>query len=348
MSKVSIIIPLFNRESLITATLNSVMCQIHKDWEVVIVDDGSTDNSFSVVKLLSQKDKRIKLLKRNRLPKGAPTCRNIGLEYSTGDYIMFLDSDDLLSDSCLQKRLKKMNSLPNSDFLIFQSILFNKQINDLKIVPNILNKPSIDLDRFLNVDYPWNVSAPFIKRSFLIMNNITFTEDLVCHQDIEFSVNLIINSTEYYKFDDIQDVFIRMGEKDKISSKVNEPSYLAGKIRFIELVISFLNSKNLLTDHNKKIIFNLSVYYSMFFIHNYFYIGVFHLLKILRQYSIITSTFISFLRIFSYYLQRPKRKYNIVEKISNKLFELLHYKSQIKDVPPLDSTLGKIFSDDLL
>ena len=98
---VSIVIPLYNRAELIAETLQSVLMQFYQNWECIVVDDGSTDNSFQVIKSLFEKDNRIKVYERNREPKGASTCRNIGIEKSNGEYIIFLDSDDLLDSDSL-------------------------------------------------------------------------------------------------------------------------------------------------------------------------------------------------------------------------------------------------------
>jgi glycosyltransferase involved in cell wall biosynthesis len=86
---VSIVIPNYNRESLIEETLNSVLQQTINNWECIIVDDGSTDNSINLIKHFTEKDNRFKLILRDRKPKGASTCRNIGIAHSRSQYIVF-------------------------------------------------------------------------------------------------------------------------------------------------------------------------------------------------------------------------------------------------------------------
>lgn len=94
---VSIIIPNFNRATLIGETLDSILDQSYPHWECIVVDDGSTDASESVVREFIEKDDRVCFYKRpENLPKGANSCRNFGFEASKGDYIQWLDSDDLL------------------------------------------------------------------------------------------------------------------------------------------------------------------------------------------------------------------------------------------------------------
>ena len=75
---ISIIIPTYNRACILPQALNSVMAQTYEHWECIVVDDGSTDDTLTVLEVYNKKDKRIKYFKRQRKPKGAPTCRNIG------------------------------------------------------------------------------------------------------------------------------------------------------------------------------------------------------------------------------------------------------------------------------
>lgn len=100
--KVSIIIPNYNRASLIGETIKSIKNQDYKDWECIIVDDHSTDNSIEIIEKYIFNDPRFRIYKRpfNR-PKGANSCRNYGFEKSTGEFINWFDSDDLMATSHL-------------------------------------------------------------------------------------------------------------------------------------------------------------------------------------------------------------------------------------------------------
>src|SRR5688500_10558850 len=94
---VSVVIPVYNRVTLIQETLQSIIDQIYPYWEAIIVDDGSTDGSYDLVLKIAESDRRIKAFRRDREPKGAPVCRNIGVTKSAGQFLIFLDSDDLLA-----------------------------------------------------------------------------------------------------------------------------------------------------------------------------------------------------------------------------------------------------------
>lgn len=106
---ISVIIPVFNREELIGETLESVISQTYRNWECIIVDDGSHDNTPDVVSSYSKQDKRIKFFTRPETrKKGASPSRNYGLEKANGNYIQFLDSDDLLHSNKFEEQLKRL------------------------------------------------------------------------------------------------------------------------------------------------------------------------------------------------------------------------------------------------
>lgn len=134
MKKVSVVIPLYNEESYIEECINSVINQTYKNFEIIIVDDNSIDDSLKVVKKI--KDKRIKIieLKEN---KGVSNARNVGVEYSTGDYLCFLDSDDYWRYDKIEKQIKfiKNKSFIYSNYMYVDK--YGKKIKEV-IVPNKL------------------------------------------------------------------------------------------------------------------------------------------------------------------------------------------------------------------
>jgi glycosyltransferase involved in cell wall biosynthesis len=125
--KISIIIPTYNRAHLIGETLDSVLAQTYPHWECLIIDDGSTDNSIEVIQAYTKQDKRMKLFTRpaHRM-KGANACRNIGLENAVGEYIVFFDSDDLMTPDHLQVKVDGIRHYA-CDYVITRTEFFNKE-----------------------------------------------------------------------------------------------------------------------------------------------------------------------------------------------------------------------------
>jgi len=103
----------------LSKTISSIISQTYKNWECIIVDDVSTDDTRTLVEKYSKSDSRFQFHVREKNPKGASHCRNIGLENAKGDYIIFLDSDDILLDFCLEKRLEYISKNPNFNFYVF-------------------------------------------------------------------------------------------------------------------------------------------------------------------------------------------------------------------------------------
>ena len=100
--KISVITPVFNSATTIGATIESVMAQTYSNWEHICVDDGSTDDTISVIKAYCERDSRINLLVRETEPKGGSSCRNIGATAASGEFLIFLDGDDELLPHCLE------------------------------------------------------------------------------------------------------------------------------------------------------------------------------------------------------------------------------------------------------
>ena len=100
---VSIITPMYNAEKYVGLTIDSVIAQTYKNWEMIIVNDGSKDNCAEIVKEYTQKDKRIKLI--NQPNAGSAAARNNALRNAVGQYICFLDTDDLWDNNFLEKQI---------------------------------------------------------------------------------------------------------------------------------------------------------------------------------------------------------------------------------------------------
>lgn len=107
---ISVVIPLYNKQESISETLNSVINQTHRDFEVVIVDDGSTDNSMSVVKDFELIDSRIRVIAKDN--GGVSSARNLGVVCAKYDYIAFLDADDLWNENYLEEQVKLIKEFP--------------------------------------------------------------------------------------------------------------------------------------------------------------------------------------------------------------------------------------------
>lgn len=220
-SIVSIIIPVYNRQELVKETLDSVLGQTYQNWECIVVDDGSTDDTCKILEEYAQKDSRFKIHIRNREPKGAPTCRNIGISLTQGKYVMFLDSDDLLTIDCLDYRIKKVQDNPDNSAWMFGTGVFNKEIGDTNVVWNKLNTKEDDVIRFLNQDMPWHTSGPV----WLNLNLLHFNEKALSFQDWEYHLRFLILNKNYYK--DLEEKLTGYYRKDNHQKSISAKTFSA-------------------------------------------------------------------------------------------------------------------------
>ncbi|WP_262733119.1 glycosyltransferase family 2 protein [Gaetbulibacter sp. NE] len=224
---ISVIIPVFNRSSLIHYTIDSVIGQTFKDWECLVVDDGSTDDSEAVVQRYCERDTRFKFYKRpSSKPKGANACRNYGLELGVGTYIVFLDSDDLLHSTALEKRLEVMQRKQN-DMVVSHSMAFKERIGDMDLVWNRMAETSSNealLIRYFNTDMPWCTNAVLWSRDFLLKVG-GWNEQLVAWQDWDIHVRSLIMDAKVEIMTGAPDNFVRHTTEGHIGSLYRTKSY---------------------------------------------------------------------------------------------------------------------------
>jgi glycosyltransferase involved in cell wall biosynthesis len=132
--KVSVVIPVFNKEKWIVQTLQSVASQTHENWECLIVDDGSTDKSLTLINSFTASTKgNWKVISRSN--SGQTNARNVGIEHATGDLFAFLDADDLWLPEKLQVQVNFLDRQPEVDALISGYAIFRVgQVNKFRIV----------------------------------------------------------------------------------------------------------------------------------------------------------------------------------------------------------------------
>ena len=103
-TKITVVVPVYNTSDYLTKCINSITNQTYRNLEIILIDDGSTDESLELCKLLAERDSRIKVIHQDN--KGLAETRNKGMELATGEYICFIDSDDYIENTMLEKLLK--------------------------------------------------------------------------------------------------------------------------------------------------------------------------------------------------------------------------------------------------
>ena len=127
MVKVSVIVPIYNTEIYLKECLNSVINQTLKDIEIICINDGSTDNSLKILEYFAKIDKRVTIFSQKN--KGQGSARNLGLKHAKGEYICFVDSDDVLKPNELEDTYN-ISSKKSLDFLIFKLFTYNEETGE--------------------------------------------------------------------------------------------------------------------------------------------------------------------------------------------------------------------------
>lgn len=207
--KVSIIIPCYNNGKYLKDMIECFLKQSVNDWEMIIVDDGSTDDTKEIIKQYSMADKRISLYTRNRSPKGSVVCRNIGFEKAKGKYVCHLDADDLVSEKFVENRVGFMEMHPELDYASFCAKVF---IDGESKLPNFnsnvktfgirVNRDDL-LEDFLTGDYSFSVWNNIYKREALIGN--PWDEKVKIYTDFSFIIPGILRGM-MHAFSDIAEV----------------------------------------------------------------------------------------------------------------------------------------------
>lgn len=240
---VSIITPSFNRADIVHETAASIFNQSYANWEWIIVDDGSTDNSWEVLQSFALRDARVKVFRREREPKGACACRNIAVSKSSGEYVMFLDTDDLLAPYCLQQRVDACLAKPECDFVIFPMLLFRKEPADLGLLWNI-DKDEDDLLRVLYGDAVCQGTGPLWKKKSFIEIGM-WDEELKLWQDVELHIRSFLYPVKYHKRMDLQpDVYLRISDDSLSRVGYHAPQKLMSRIEVFKYALEQVASKD--------------------------------------------------------------------------------------------------------
>jgi len=255
---VSIVIPVYNTQQYLKECIDSAIHQTYKNIEIILVDDGSTDNSHEICDKYGKKDPKIKVI--HKLNGGASDARNVGLGIANGEYIYFLDSDDFIKPYAIETLIKEaerysvdvvffdaniISDLPYSDKTKYYYIRKGFYTNPLKGIDmiNILIK---------NKEYRPSVPLLFIKRDTLMQNNLFFYKNII-HEDHLFTFMLFIYSKLTVHL--AEPLYNRRIRKNSImSNKIGPNNFRSILIVASEMVKTYFTEGK--TDYNRCVITN--------------------------------------------------------------------------------------------
>ncbi len=199
---ISVIIPCYNQAKFLHETCNSLISQTYTNWEAIIVNDGSTDHTEKIANDICIKNSRFKLI--NQPNQGLSSARNTGLKNSSGKFIQFLDSDDLLSPHKLQSSIELMNQeetdIVISNFFRFKSKNGKEKKSRFNLKNHTINFESI----LLKWDIEFAIPIHCALFSSNIINNTRFNEFVKAKEDWIFWLDIMIKKPKiiYYNSQD--------------------------------------------------------------------------------------------------------------------------------------------------
>ena len=268
---ISVIIPLYNAEKYIAQCLQSILHQTFQDYEVIVVDDCSTDGSIAQVeKIMPQFNGRLKLVKRNKNSGGGSIPRNIGMNLSIGKYISFIDSDDMFTRSALEEFYKIAEST-QADVLHAEKWLIptNGDVFDAETKFTLSNlgsetEPFVDKVTFESEDltqriiryrqnkfsgFVWN---KFFRREFLVENMIEFPKIKIAREDAIFCFYCVILAKNYVRIPNVVNIYRVRNDSishEKLSPDKHLRKYWNDIIANFKLMDDFMSKIDFFVQH---------------------------------------------------------------------------------------------------
>lgn len=248
---VSIIMPVYNRDNFLVSTINSITNQTYINWELIVVDDGSTDLSLRILKDFAEEDSRIRVFSRpaSRL-KGANNCRNFGFEKAQGHFINFFDSDDKMHPEFIRKKLIRFENEESIDLVLSKTIkVFTDGHHELEMRTKLTSNL---LEDYITRKVSWYLPDGMIRRKALIVLD-PFKEDLQAGQDRDFYIRLLYNCRKV----EVIDAHLTYYHYHEAS--ISQSLYRSGNLQMslshyygLQDQVTFLKNKKLLSKNLKQ------------------------------------------------------------------------------------------------
>lgn len=197
MDLVTVIIPVFNYGFCLPETIGSLQAQTHTNWEALVIDDGSTDDTQVIAKRLAQHDGRIKYYYQRR--RGVSAARNLGIAQASGEYLLFLDGDDLITPCKLAEHVSLMKrcewvDICYSDVYYFRNgdttkLFFSKRGNKRWMIKS--SGSGYPFIREFVKKNRFTIHSPLVRKTFLISRKLQFDESLRHNEDWDFWLKCI-------------------------------------------------------------------------------------------------------------------------------------------------------------
>lgn len=251
MSRISIVVPVYNAEKTISRCIDSLLSQTFSDIEIILINDGSTDDSGAICDLYAKRDSRIFVI--HKINEGVSKARNLGIEKATSDYILFVDSDDYIKANMCEVLF---SAIEHTNYEVVmcgyeRSFVFNGNITKTVItLPEVQSIKSIK-----QYKQNWNelfgkslFNAPWgklYKIEYIKENNIFFDESLHCGEDLLFNLEVF---SHVHKIAIVNEPFYiyECTEKESLTSKFDAEKDINDRFLY-NVTMNYLKKMNMLS-----------------------------------------------------------------------------------------------------
>lgn len=226
--KVSIIVPVYNSEIWLQRCIQSILNQTMNDFELLLIDDGSTDSSGEICNHYKKLDSRVKAI--HNINQGVSRTRNMGIDIAQGDYILFVDSDDYIEKNMLERMIflieKNKSDICISGFQYY--ILQNdKRIDNIPVSSfsgssiEFYHNMFVQLYEGLIINAPWN---KLISRKLICESNIRFNNNITIYEDLSFCMQLLLEANHITVLDEALYIYV-LKEQGSLISRIYKNHY---------------------------------------------------------------------------------------------------------------------------
>ena len=196
--KVSIIVPVFNSEKFVEEAIQSVLCQTYTNWELILVNDGSTDSSSKICEMYGKAyAPQVRVINIDH--SGVARARNIGTKSAVGGYLTYLDSDDIWEENFLAEIMAEFEQNPNMYFVYSGSDEFDQIGNILNVQDQYKSgKFNAFIHKSGELRLPFNMDSFVVKKDLIEKYNISFPEGYKISEDICFFLEILCVTQAYY------------------------------------------------------------------------------------------------------------------------------------------------------
>lgn len=261
----SIVIPVYNVEKYIKNCINTILMQTFADYEILLVDDGSTDQSGKICDYCSAKTDRIKVIHQKNC--GLPSARNAGLKCAMGAWVIFIDSDDRIDSADFLKEIYQITKNGNMDIVTYG--LKQVRESDGKIIRTMYEN-MVGLNHFLTEaeKLHWCIRSGRLSisaclhacsKQFLIDNNLYFDESLRTAEDIEWYFRVLSNKPNIYGMSGTP--YLYLVRENSICTSVKKSGFWRYREKAIKSVLEMLKNSDLGEDYKEEMYSALAYHY---------------------------------------------------------------------------------------